>query len=627
MSGICGICLADSRQRVDASVMPPMVAALQGAEGGRGVSERSGAVGMGAQPFPNRVTVTTGLACGGRQFLVSFHGSLYTPTDLTPAGQTRIDVARVAVERYLKEGMTFVGRLRGEFALSLWDEREQTLYLATDRFRMHPLFYYVDDEKLLFASRIRSITAAPLAVRTSLAPEAVVQVVASSFISTPDTIFREVRKLPPAHILTYRGGRVNVSPYWDVNFLRPDSAPASDLTERLTRSLSDAIQVRLTEDRKHSTVGTFLSGGIDSSTVTGLVTRLTGRPTRSFTIGFGEERFNEVSFARIAAQAFQSEHHEYFVTPADVHEAIPRLLEGFDEPFANASSIPTYFCAKLARERGVEVLYAGDGGDELFAGNERYASQRVFDYYDRVPAWFRENVLKPTVFALADATGVNLFVKGKKYIQRASIPYPDRLCSYWLFRMMPMSDIFAPEFLKSLAAGFDPYAAVASHYFKAPATEELDRQLYIDLKLAISDNDLFKVTRMAEANTVAVRFPFLDPQVVDFATVLPASHKMKGRQLRTFFKAAYADLLPVEIRQKTKHGFGLPIPVWLKTDKRLNDLMHDLLLSSTSLQRGLFLRNRIERLIKEHQSDDTSFYGTILWNLMALELWLRRHAK
>jgi asparagine synthase (glutamine-hydrolysing) len=177
-----------------------------------------------------------------------------------------------------------------------------------------------------------------------------------------------------------------------------------------------------------------------------------------------------------------------------------------------------------------------------------------------------------------------------------------------------------------LAEVFDPYAAVLSHYAKAPATEELDRQLYIDLKLAISDNDLFKVTRMTEANAVTVRFPFLDPQVVDIATVLPARLKMRGRKLRTFFKAAYADLLPLEIRRKTKHGFGLPIPVWLKTDKGLNDLMHDLLLGTTGLERGLFPRHRIEHLIKEHKSDDTSFYGTILWNLMTLELWLRRHA-
>jgi asparagine synthase (glutamine-hydrolysing) len=607
--------------------LAPMVEALRGPGVEPSVSDRLGPVGVGAQSFPHRLTTAAAVTVEGRSFLFAFHGTLFNVPELTSSAHPTFNAARSLVALYLGEGMAFLRRLRGEFALALWDDGEGTLHLATDRFRVHPLFYYVDGDKLLFGSRIRSVTACPLGLRTSVDPGAIAQVVGASFIATPKTIYREIQKLPPGCALTYREGRVALSQYWDIDFRQPDGAPERIMTGRLKAALGGACQVRLSGDQGHATFGTFLSGGIDSSTVTGLLTQLTGKPIHSFTIGFGEERFNEMSFARIAAKAFASIHHEYYVTPGDVFDAIPRLLDGFDEPFANASAIPTYFCAKVAREAGVEVMYAGDGGDELFGGNERYASQRVFEYYDHVPTWLKRAIVEPTVARLADATNLGLFVKGKKYIQRASIPYPDRLVSYALFRMMPMSDIFSGDFLRTLDAGFDPYSPVAEQYLSAKAHTPLDRQLYLDLKLAIADNDLFKVTRMTEANGVAVRYPFLDHQVAEFAAVLPADLKMKGRQLRSFFKEAYADLLPEEIRAKTKHGFGLPIPVWLKTDRRLNELMHDLLLGAASRNRGIFVPQRVEHLIREHRRDDTSFYGTILWNLMALELWFAKAAK
>jgi asparagine synthase (glutamine-hydrolysing) len=355
------------------------------------------------------------------------------------------------------------------------------------------------------------------------------------------------------------------------------------------------------------------------------LTQLAKRPIKSFSIGFDERPFNEINYARIAAKAFGAEHYEYFVTPQDACDVIPILVESFDEPFGNASAIPTYFCAKTAAEHGVDILYAGDGGDELFAGNERYATQRLFDYYGGIPLWLRNLVVKPTAFALADALKWNFFVKGKKYIERASIPYPERLFSYGFFRIVPLAEFLEYDFLEAIGKNYDPYRTITSYYFQAPAGSELDRQLYIDLKLAIMDNDLFKVTRMSEEAGVAVRFPFLDQRVAEFAATIPANVKMRGRKLRSFFKKAYSDLLPREILNKKKHGFGLPIPLWLRTNGHLNEMMQDMVLSSRAQQRGYFRKKALAGLVKSHKVDETSFYGTVLWNLMVLELWHRRY--
>jgi asparagine synthase (glutamine-hydrolysing) len=508
--------------------------------------------------------------------------------------------------------------------MAIWDGEAEAICLVTDWFRIHPLAYYSDPEKLVFGSRIAAIRACPYPIRLTINPEAIVDVVGASVIPTPKTIFREIKKLPPRSILTYRRGNVTVEPYGEISFLNPSRQSTAELTDQTKNLFREAIRMRVGGDHVSDRVGTFLSGGVDSSTVTGVLTQLAGRSIKTFSIGFDEQRFNEINYARIAAQAFGAEHHEYFVSPSDAYDAIPILLSAFDEPYANASAIPTYFCAKLAREHGVDTLFAGDGGDELFAGNERYATQRLFDYYHQIPAWVREPLLKPLVFALAEV-GLGVFVKGKKYIQRASIPYPQRLTSYGLFKTIPMGDLFDEEFLKSVAEGYDPSSLVHAAYTEARAETELDRQLAVDLRLAITENDLLKVTRMTEAAGVAVHFPFLDHRLAEFAATIPAHIKMRGRRLRSFFKRAYADLLPIEIRTKTKHGFGLPIPIWLRTDPRLNEMMRDLVLSPRSLQRGYFEPRALEDLVRTHQTDETSFYGTALWNLMALELWHRHH--
>jgi len=624
MSGICGVIFADQHCRLCAADIAPMIQALKMSEQGEGTTSSTATIGLGAQGSLRCVAAVVDKVFHDCPYALAFYGSLYNLEELLVDKES--DPGTHLLHLYQKEGMAFLHRLRGEFALAIWDGQQETLHLATDRFRVHSLLYYQDCDKLVFASRMKSLLACPLPMDRTIRPAAVVDVMESSYIPTPETIFQEVKKLPPGYVLSYRHGKVRLAPYWDINFLHAAGASERELAQHLKTAFTEAIAIRYAAARGTDRIGAFLSGGVDSSTVTGVLTQVAGKPIKSFSIGFDEARFNEIQYARIAARAFGTEHHEYFVTPQDVLQVLPLLLEGFDEPYGNASAVPTYFCAKLARDYGVEVLYAGDGGDEFFAGNERYAVQRLFDYYHCIPTWLRQSCVEPGVLALAQRWNWTLLRKGQKYIQRARTPYPERLCAYGVFEVIPMADLLADHILETLGGSYHLHAPVYYHYSQAQAQSELDRQLYVDLKLAIADNDLLKVTRMTEAAGVCVHFPFLDHRLAEFAATVPAQIKMRGRKLRSFFKNAYADMLPREILTKHKHGFGLPIPVWLRTDKALNDMMHDLVLGPQTIQRGFFRKHILEQLVENHKTDETSFYGTMLWNVMMLEAWLRQQA-
>ena len=623
MSGICGVVVWGSQERFTAEGLAEMCQGL----GPGGTPERlvlnEGRVGLGARPFPGYGAHAAEIHQGARSLGLVFHGNLYPEKDGADAGASH-DPAKEMLERYLVSGTSFLPTLRGEFALALWDSGAETLHVATDRFRVNPVIYGGDSGRLLFASRMRAIERAPIQISRTILDRALVDVLVSSAIPTPDTIYREFHKLPPGCLLTCRRGEVSVETYWDIDFRAPSKKPKRELAEEVRDSLRDAVAVRLHADGGPDRVGAFLSGGIDSSTVTGLMTQIAGRPIRSFTIGFGEERFNEMSYARIAARAFGAEHHEYFVSPKDTAEALPIVVDEFDEPFGNASAVPTYFCAKMAKEHGVSVMYAGDGGDELFGGNDRYSFNQVFDYWTRVPAFLREPLLKPSILGLARALPFGVFSRAGKYVDRASLPVVERMVSYDLLHTIPLHDLMSDATLARLGH-YDAARMMSFYYEHALGTTHLDRHLYLDLKVAIADNDLFKVNRMTESAGVAVRYPFLDARVADAAARVPAALKMRGRKLRVFFKDAYRDLLPPEVIQKTKHGFGLPISIWLRTDPKLNGMMQDLVLGPRSLSRGYFRRATLERMIAEHRTDETSFYGDALWNLMVLELWHRRH--
>jgi asparagine synthase (glutamine-hydrolysing) len=373
-----------------------------------------------------------------------------------------------------------------------------------------------------------------------------------------------------------------------------------------------------------SQLGCFLSGGTDSSSIAGLMSQCAKQPVRTFSIGFDDPRYNEIEYARIAAAHNKSKHREYFVTPNDILALIERAVPAYDEPFGNSSIIPTYYCARLAAENGVTHLLAGDGGDELFGGNARYLEDQLFQRYGRIPAPVRR-IMEPVVSAGSSRTNIQLFDLAARYIRRSKIEVPDRLFSYTFLSSVPGNELFSADFLASVD-GSHPLAAARNYFAAAPADNDLNRWLYLDLKMTITDNDLRKVTVMSRLAGVTPRYPLLDPTLAEFTGTIPARLKVKGRHLRYVFKKAMAGILPAEIIAKRKHGFGLPYSVWLRENEPLRDFTLDILSSTRFQQRGYFRKGIIEWLWSQYENVHQAFYGDVLWTFLMLELWhLKQH--
>jgi asparagine synthase (glutamine-hydrolysing) len=527
--------------------------------------------------------------------------------------------AALVAALYDRFGADFIGKLRGAFSLILWDRREKKLLAAVDGVGMKRLVYYQDGRMLLIASRIEALVRTG-AVDRQINPRGIANVLNFGVSLAPETIFTRIHRLVPGAFLLASNGQKRVVKYWDMRYYTGGDANESRLARKLEAVVENSVAAHCKND-SFATIGAFLSGGTDSSTVTGMMARTGRGPVQTFSIGFQEEPFNELGYAEIAARRFQTKHHTYLVRPDDCFRALPEILRSFDEPFGNSSAIPTYFCARLAAENGVKTLLAGDGGDEVFGGNAWYVGNKVFDIYQSVPAVLRKGFIEPILASLPLRNG--LVGKARNYIRRSNIPAWERVLSYHFLCAHNPADVFASDFLKTLA-DYSVLDVPSEYYRQAAARDHLDRLLYMDMKIVLGDSDLPKVTRMAELAGVQARFPFLDRAVAEFSGSIPANLKVKGFQKRYLFKQAFRDLLPAEIIEKKKHGFGIPVAVWLKSDARFRELSRDTLLSGRALQRGYFRREFIEDLFRKHEADDSSYYGDTLWTFLVLELWHRQ---
>ena len=525
----------------------------------------------------------------------------------------------VLARLYRDAGRDFVSRLCGAFALVLWDARQRTLLAATDPFGIHRL-YYTQGSVVALGSTPQAVLAAAEAAG-EIDPTAVFHYLNFGFVPTPHAIFRRVRRLPPGHVLLAGEGWMRLAPFWDVAYTER-SMPVESTATRLRRLAEWAVRLAL-RGAEAKTTGAFLSGGTDSSTVVGLMARTTGERPNAFSIGFDVPRYDELDYATLAARHFDAAHYTHVVTAGEAFGVLPRLVRAFPEPFANNSAIGTLACAELARQCGVRRLLAGDGGDEIFGGNERYRTDRVFARYHLIPGPVRRWVVEP-LLARVPADAPTLLGRAHRYVRRASLPNPRRFYSYEFFVAQEAAWLLTPEF----RAAVNPEAPVAlleEHWRRARAGEELNRLLYLDLKLTIADNDLLKVTRTAALAGLGVRFPFLDRSLVEETATWPAAFKVRGLEKRYLFKRAFRDLLPAETLAKSKHGFGVPTSHWLRTDPRFRALARDTLLARASVERGYFRRQGLQRLFDLHDADPTPFYGDILWTLLMLELWHREH--
>jgi asparagine synthase (glutamine-hydrolysing) len=535
-------------------------------------------------------------------------------------GPAKESIIKVLSLRYLTKGDDFLRDLRGSFRLALWDSEKQKLLLAVDPFATRPLYYSCANGVLVFAPRISGFSSLP-EISKEVDPNVVYFYLNHSFIPAPFTIYHDIRRLEPGHYLCWQDGRLTVSQYWDIQYEEDRSLTADAASDLIRSTVEKSVRFHLgAQSCGLQEIGAFLSGGTDSSTLLGLMSKVMVGRTKTFSVGFEEERYNEIHYARTAAAHFNAEAYEYFVSADNALAALPSLGAYFDEPFGNSSAIPTYFCLRMAKEAGIRVMFAGDGGDELFAGNERYSEERYFLPFDALPISLqitsrRIAGLFPDVYPLR---------KIRRYIERASEPNPTRFFHYQLFLHEHADDFFTDDFRTNLDQDF-PLVIPQQHYRKVIAAAPLNRLLYMDLKMCIADNDLFKVNRMAEALGVKVCYPYLDRGLAEITGKIPVGLKLKGFQKRYIFKRAFARLLPDEILRKKKHGFGLPIAHWLRTHAGFRETARSLLLDPSVVRRGYCSLNALEKLLRQHDEEKSDFYGTFIWNLMMLELWHRNH--
>ncbi len=508
-------------------------------------------------------------------------------------------------------------QIHGCFTLAILDERSGEALLATDRMGIQPLNWQLAGETLVFASSADALVRHPLTPGV-LDHQGLYNYVYFHMVPSPGTVYQGQQRLLPGHYLHYRQGRVEERAYWRMQFEENGKRSFGELKEDflsvLRHSVKDAVG-----DRK---VGAFLSGGTDSSTIAGMLTQVGGVAADTYSIGFEAQGYDEMEYARIASRHFGTRHHEYYVTPDDVANAIPQVAAVFDQPFGNASAVPAFYCARMAKADGVQRMFGGDGGDELFGGNERYAKQHVFELYERVPRLVRKALLEPAVFNFPGGERVRLLRKARSYIEQASVGMPARLETYNLLGRYGPQQVFTDDFLAAADIG-NPIATLERNYGRSEARSLINRMLALDLQITLADNDLPKVMKACELAGVEAAFPFLHDAVVAFSAGLTPQQKLNGTQLRWFFKEALRGFLPDAIITKQKHGFGLPFGVWLQQHQALQQLAADSLsdLKARKVVRGEF----IEQLVGTHLKEHAGYHCTMVWVLMMLEQWFRAH--
>ena len=506
--------------------------------------------------------------------------------------------------------------LSGAFSLCILDEESGDALLAVDRMGTQPLSYQVVGDALVFSSSADAINRHPLTPAT-IDPQGIYNYVYFHMVPSPGTVYRKQQRLLPGHYLQFNKGTLKTAPYWRMQFQENGTRSFPELQEEFLRVLRSSVR----DAAGAAPVGAFLSGGTDSSTIAGILCEVGGKPAMTYSIGFEAQGYDEMEYARIASRHFGTEHHEYYVTPDDVVAAIPQVAAVFDQPFGNASAVPAYYCARMARADGVQRMFGGDGGDELFGGNERYSKQHVFALYDKVPSLLRKALLEPAVAYFPGGDSINVVRKARSYIEQASLPMPARLETYNLLGRYGASEVFTADFLAGADVG-QPLSSLTETYGRSQAPSLINRMLELDLKITLADNDLPKVVKSCELAGMEVAFPFLSDEMVAFSSRLTPKQKLNGTQLRYFFKEALRGFLPNEIITKQKHGFGLPFGVWLQHHKPLQQLATD---SLTDLKKRRIVRaDFIDTLVGQHLAEHAGYHGTMVWVLMMLEQWFRQ---
>jgi asparagine synthase (glutamine-hydrolysing) len=518
---------------------------------------------------------------------------------------------------YAQRGQQCLTSIEGHYCAVILDGKQQQIFAATDKFATHNLFYQCSETQFLLSTKLAQIkanSAAPL----TLSKQSIYNYIYYHCIPSPNTIYQDVYKLEPARLLSLKDDKLDMSIYWTPQFC---SAASNKEEDGLQQGLRDALAKATKDYANNEKVGAFLSGGLDSSSVTAFLAANSDQAINTFTIGFSEPGYDEKEFAQAVADKFGSNHTVYNVTPSDIFEYLPKIAAYYDEPFGNSSALPTFFCAKVAKEKGMTIMLAGDGGDELFAGNERYAKQKVFERFTHLPGVVK-GLLSTTVPLVAKILPLTVFKKAESYLYQANLGLPNRLQHYNFLHQNPVESVFSDDFLTGIDQQ-QPVEQLGKRYKEIKGADAVDNMLYLDWKFTLADNDLMKVNYMTEFAGIEVKYPMLTDDMVELCCKLPAEVKLPGQQLRAFYKSALSSVLPDSTINKSKQGFGLPFGKWLEKDENLKQL------ASTTLEslkkRNIIRPEFIDHAQDMHQNVHAHYYGELVWIMIMLELWLQSH--
>lgn len=561
-----------------------------------------------------------------RDIWTTYNGEIYNflelKTQLIKKGHrfyTNSDT-EVIVHLYEEEEEDFVNKLNGMFAIALWDKKKNKLLLIRDRLGIKPLHYLLLNNQFFFSSEIKSLLKTDYQREIDL--EALSQFFTFEYIPAPKTIFKGIQKLLPGNMIILRDNKIKIQSYWDLKY---EDAPKEvksedDYTEEIYQRLKESVRKRLISDVP---LGVFLSGGIDSSTITALMSELASSKIKTFSIGFKEKSFNELNYAQKVANRFGTDHQEFVVESNLVKELVPVLMNYLDEPLADASIIPTYIISKLARKY-VTVALAGEGGDELFAGYDTYKAYKIAHFYRKVPRFIRENLVKKIAYLLpASKKRLSFEFKAKKFI--SGIEYPPEIANYiWWGAYTPTAkqSLFSPELNSSLQE--ESFSPIFFHLKNCQAKKTLDRLGYLDLKLYLQDDLLVKADRMSMANSLEMRVPFLDYTFVEFAASIPSSLKLKRLNSKYILKKTMRKRLPSEILTKKKIGFDIPLGIWIKNE--LKDFVITVLSPSNLKKHNFFNSSYIKKLLNEH-FEGTHNHRQHLWPLIIFQFWYDQYMR
>ena len=557
----------------------------------------------------------------GKLCIALFGHPTWSEPDLAAAA-ARTSNADAALLGYRRHGREVLSRLHGECALIILDRERGEALIAIDRMGIQPMSFSVcKGRSVVFGTTSTSVARHPL-VNATISQQGVFNYLFFYRVPAPGTIFTGISKLLPAQSLHVRKDGIDTQFYWQIPFGESAQVPRRALNDGLRECLRASVK-RSVDGMEWDRVGTFLSGGLDSSTITGMVSECGRSPVKAFTIGFDTPGYDEREYAVAVAKHFGVEHRIYTVTPSDVMRAVTEIAAAYDEPFGNASAVPVYYCARFAKSEGVSTLIAGDGGDELFAGNASHLRMKIFDFYRRLPRFLQRGLIEPIVEHLPITSWDIVGRKLKSYVAQAKIPMPDRMFGLEDDMTKRAASAIEPDRLVEI----DPLepTKILREVYARPSRAAFEQRVHqLELQVVIADNDLRKVNRMCALAGIEVRYPMLDEEVVRFSAAIPPELLLRGLKLRAFFKRAMAGYLPKVTLGKRKHGFGLPVGPWLAHGTRLQQFAYDSLssLEGRHLLRKEFVTNARER----YRTNPEPINANLIWDLMMLELWVASHS-